>query len=67
MPDAFKHWYQANLEQQRARRRLKKLGLRPRRIQRVYASDRRANDRAGERSANALHLTSRTARAAFIR
>ena len=55
-PDAFKRWYQANLEQQRERgreaarlrSRLKKLGLPPRRIQRVYANDRRANDRAGE-------------------
>jgi len=55
-PDAFKRWYQANLEQQRERgreaarlrSRLKKLGLPPRRIQRVYANDRRANDRASD-------------------
>lgn len=55
-PDAFRRWYQANLEQQRERgrdasrrrSRLKKLGLPPRRIQRVYANDRRANERAGD-------------------
>lgn len=69
-PDAFRRWYQANLEQQRARgreasrlrSRLKKLGLPPRKIQRVYANDRRANDRAAsdffERRRTAAELTS---------
>lgn len=55
-PDAFRRWYQANLEQQRdrgreasrRRSRLKMLALPPRRIQRVYANDRRANERAGD-------------------
>jgi hypothetical protein len=55
-PDAFRRWYQANLEKQRERgreasrlrSRLKKLGLPPRRVQRVYAEGRRANDRASD-------------------
>lgn len=55
-PDAFRRWYQANLEKQRERgreasrlrSRLKKLGLPPKRIQRVYANDRRENERVGE-------------------
>ena len=55
-PDAYSRWYQANLERERERgreasrlrSRLKKLGLPPRRIQRVYAADRRANAKASE-------------------
>ncbi|MDR7184624.1 hypothetical protein J2X85_001647 [Microbacterium trichothecenolyticum] len=55
-PDAFRRWYQTNLEQQRERgreasrrrSRLKKLGLPPRKIQRVYANERRVNERAGD-------------------
>ena len=56
-PDKFRSWYQANLERERARSRdaarlrarLKALGLPPRKITRVYASDRRANDAAADK------------------
>lgn len=55
-PEAARRWYQANIEKQRERvredarrrRRLQKLGLPPRKTHRVYASDRRANDKAAE-------------------
>lgn len=55
-PEQFKRWYAANLERERERgreasrlrSRLKKLGLPPRRIQRVYADQRRANTAAAE-------------------
>lgn len=55
-PEAFKRWYEQNLEAQRARgraasqlrSRLKKLGLPPRSIHRVYAEEKRANARAAE-------------------
>lgn len=55
-PDGFRAWYQANLERERERgreasrrrSRLKQLGLPPRRIQRVYAADRRANAAAAD-------------------
>jgi hypothetical protein len=55
-PDAFRRWYQSNIERERARgreasrlrSRLKKLGLPPRKIHRVYAEERRANIAAGE-------------------
>lgn len=55
-PDAYRRWYAANREQQRARgreasrlrSRLKKLGLPPRRIHRVYAADKRANAAAAD-------------------
>jgi hypothetical protein len=48
-PDAFRRWYEANLERERARgreasrlrSRLKKLGLPPRKIHRVYAEQKR--------------------------
>lgn len=53
-PEALRERYNNNLEAERARsregarrrRRLEKLGLPPRRIQRVYAGDRRANTAA---------------------
>lgn len=53
-PDEFRRWYQSNLERQRQRgrdasrrrSRLKELGLPPRQINRTFAEDRRANDRA---------------------
>lgn len=56
-PDKFRSWYQANLERERERSReaarlrsrLKALGLPPRKITRVYAADRRANDTEAER------------------
>lgn len=56
-PDTFKDWYARNRESQRARgreaarlrARLKALGLPPRRIQRTYAAERRANDAAADR------------------
>lgn len=56
-PDKYRSWYQANLERERERSReasrlrsrLKALGLPPRRITRVYAADRRANETAAER------------------
>lgn len=55
-PDTFKKWYEENLEAQRARgreaskqrSRLKQLGLPPRKIQRVYAEQKRANARAAD-------------------
>lgn len=55
-PELNRDYYRDNLEKERARgreasrrrSRLKQLGLPPRRIQRVYANDRRANDRAAE-------------------
>lgn len=55
-PDAFKDWYARNREAQRARGRdasrlrakLKALDLPPRRIQRTYASERRANEAAAD-------------------
>lgn len=48
-PDAFRRWYEANLERERARSReasrlrsrLKKLGLPPRKVHRVYAEQKR--------------------------
>ncbi|WP_435528074.1 hypothetical protein [Microbacterium aurantiacum] len=56
-PDKFRSWYQANLERERERSReaarlrsrLKALGLPPRKIARVYAADRRANETEAER------------------
>ncbi|WP_193597873.1 MULTISPECIES: hypothetical protein [Microbacterium] len=56
-PDAYRQWYERNLEEQRARgreasrlrSRLKKAGLPPRNIHRAYAADRRANDAAADR------------------
>lgn len=55
-PEALRERYNNNLEAERARsregarrrRRLEKLGLPPRRIQRVYAGDRRANTAAAD-------------------
>lgn len=55
-PDTFRRWYQSNIEKERARgreasrlrSRLKKLGLPPRKIHRVYAEERRQNAAAGE-------------------
>lgn len=55
-PDAYRQWYQRNLEAQRERgrqasrlrNRLKKAGLPPRTIRRVYADERRANDTAAD-------------------
>ena len=55
-PEALRERYNNNLEAERARsrkvarrrRRLEKLGLPPRRIQRVYAGDRRANAAAAD-------------------
>lgn len=55
-PDEFKQWYAKNLEAQRARgreasrlrSRLKKLGLPPRRIHRVFADERRAHEAAAD-------------------
>lgn len=55
-PDDFRRWYQSNIERERARgreasrlrSRLKKLGLPPRKIRRVYAEERRANVAAGD-------------------
>lgn len=55
-PEALRERYNNNLEAERARsrevarrrRRLEKLGLPPRRIQRVYAGDRRANSAAAD-------------------
>ena len=56
-PDKFRSWYQANLERERERSRdaarlrsrLKALGLPPRKIARVYAADRRANETEADR------------------
>ncbi|MEJ1922229.1 hypothetical protein [Microbacterium sp. KHB019] len=55
-PDAYREWYERNLEAQRARgrqasrlrSRLKKAGLPPRTVRRVYASDRRTNEAAAD-------------------
>lgn len=55
-PEAFRERYNNNIDAERARsreaarrrRRLENLGLPPRRIQRVYASDRRANVAAAD-------------------
>ncbi|MBN8424404.1 hypothetical protein JF531_07700 [Microbacterium esteraromaticum] len=55
-PNAHREWYERNLERQRARsrdaarlrRRLKKLGLPPSRIHRLFAEERRAHDAAAE-------------------
>lgn len=55
-PDLFRSWYQENLERERARgreasrlrSRLKALGLPPRRIQKVYANEKRANAREAD-------------------
>lgn len=56
-PDAYREWYERNLEEQRARgreasrlrSRLKKAGLPPRTIRRIYAEERRANDAAADK------------------
>ncbi|MCK3769394.1 hypothetical protein MZK47_06915 [Microbacterium aerolatum] len=55
-PDAYREWYERNLEEQRARgreasrlrSRLKKAGLPPRNIHRVFAAARRGNDAAAD-------------------
>ncbi|NYE18054.1 hypothetical protein [Microbacterium immunditiarum] len=55
-PDAQKQWYAQNLERERARgreaskrrQRLKTLGLPPRRIERVFAAEKRANATAAD-------------------
>ncbi|WP_345048055.1 hypothetical protein [Microbacterium invictum] len=55
-PDSYRRWYEANLEEQRERgrvasqlrSRLKKLGLPPRNIHRVYANEMRANTTAAD-------------------
>lgn len=55
-PNAHKEWYEKNLERQRARsretarlgRRLKKLGLPPSRVHKLYAEQRRAQDAAAD-------------------
>lgn len=55
-PDLNRDYYYGNIEKERQRgreasrrrSRLKQLGLPPRRVQRVYANDRRANDRGAD-------------------
>ncbi|WP_194396233.1 hypothetical protein [Microbacterium atlanticum] len=80
-PDAYRRWYQANLEQQRARgreasrlrSRLKNLGLPTRRVRHTYSNERRANDRASaeffsrRRSAAEMHRLRREGESVFRR
>lgn len=55
-PDGYRRWYQQNLEQQRARgrqasrlrTRLTQLGLPPRQMHRVYANEKRANEKVAD-------------------
>lgn len=65
-PEGYQRWYAANLERERARgreasrlrSRLKQLDLPPRRVERVYAADKRANAAA----ANEFFARRRTAK-----